>query len=48
MLERGDKVYLLRRNIKIKRSNKKLDFKKLGVFKIIKKLLDINYELLLL
>ena len=36
---------MLRRNIKTKRPNEKLDFKKLGAFKISKKLLDVNYEL---
>ncbi len=33
--EKGDKVYLLYKNIIIKRSNDKLDFKKLGLFIII-------------
>src|SRR5436305_13666857 len=30
----GDKVYLLQRNIKTKRPSNKLDFKRLGLFKI--------------
>jgi len=42
-LKKGDKVYLLRRNIKIKRSSDKLDHKKLGPFKIEKVLSLINY-----
>ena len=32
----GEKVYLLQRNIIIRRPNNKLDFKKLGSYKIIK------------
>jgi hypothetical protein len=35
-LVRGDKVYLISRNLRIKRLNKKLDFKKLRPFKINK------------
>jgi hypothetical protein len=33
-LKKRDKVYLLRKNIKTKRLNTKLDFKKLGLFRI--------------
>jgi hypothetical protein len=44
-LKEGDKVYLLRRNIKTKRPSDKLDWKKIGPFKIKKKLSDYNYEL---
>jgi hypothetical protein len=44
-LQEGDKVYLLRRNIKTKRPSEKLDWKKIGPFKIKKKLSDFNYEL---
>ncbi|PNH26219.1 hypothetical protein BJF96_g10464 [Verticillium dahliae] len=44
-LQEGDSVYLIRRNIKTKRPNDKLDFKKLGPFKILKKLSDTNYHL---
>jgi hypothetical protein len=33
-LIRGDKVYLISRNLRIKRLSKKLDFKKLRPFKI--------------
>jgi hypothetical protein len=36
-LERGDKVYLLRKHIKTKRPSAKLDFKKLGPFEIPEK-----------
>ena len=41
----GGKAYLLRRNIKTKRPNDKLDFKKLGPFKIEKKLGPVTYKL---
>jgi hypothetical protein len=34
--ERGDKVYLVSRNLQTKRPSKKLDFKKIGPFKINK------------
>src|SRR6266699_1694064 len=37
--EEGGKVYLLRKNIIIKRSNDKLNFKKLGLFIIVYKIL---------
>jgi hypothetical protein len=33
-LVRGDKVYLISRNLRIRRLSKKLDFKKLRPFKI--------------
>lgn len=39
---------MLIRNLKIKRPSKKLlDFKKIGLFKIIKKILILNWELVL-
>ena len=47
-LERGDKVYLILRNLRTKRLNKKLDFKKVRVFKVNERILDNNYRLLLL
>ena len=47
-LKEGNKVYLLRKNIKTKRSSNKLDYKKLGLFKINKKIRSINYKLRLL
>ncbi len=43
--EKEDKTYLLYKNITIKRSNDKLDFKKLRPFIIICKILKYNYEL---
>lgn len=42
--KKGDKVYLLRRNIKIKRLSDKLDYKKLGLFKILEKVSTSNYK----
>ena len=42
---RGDKVYLLRKYIKTKRPSIKLDFKKLGPFKILDKVSTVNYRL---
>ena len=47
-LKRGDKVYLLRKNIKTRHLNNKLDFKKIGPFKIKEKLRKVNYRLKLL
>ena len=44
----GDKVYLFKKNIKIKRLNNKLNYKKLGLFKINKKIRFINYKFKLL
>jgi transposase InsO family protein len=45
ILKEGDKVYLLRKNITTTRPSDKLDYKKLGPFKILKKKSDTNYEL---
>ncbi len=42
-----NKVYLLYKNIIIKRSNDKLNFKKFGPFTIVRKILENNYKLLL-
>ena len=36
-------VYLALKNIIIKRLNKKLDYKYLGLYKVIKKILENNY-----
>jgi hypothetical protein len=41
----GDLVYLLRRNIKIIRPSDKLDFKKIGPFKIKRNIRDVSFEL---
>lgn len=43
--EKGDKVYLLRKNIKTKRPSDKLDHKKLGPFTVTRRISDSNYEL---
>jgi hypothetical protein len=34
-------------NLKTKQLSKKLDFKKIGLFRIVKKILTLNYELAL-
>ena len=44
-LKKGDKVYLLRRNIKTKRPSDKLDHRKLGPFKISEVKGPVNYKL---
>ena len=44
ILKEGDYVYLFLRNLYIKRPSKKLDFKKFGPFRIIKKVIISNYE----
>ena len=43
--ERGDRVYLLRKNLRTKRPCDKLDYEKLGPFKIQDKLSDVTYRL---
>jgi hypothetical protein len=43
--ERGDKVYLLRKNIKTKRPSSKLDHVKIGPFRIKRIVSSVNYEL---
>ena len=44
-LKKGDKVYLLRKNIDTDRPSDKLDFKKLGPYKILRKKNRLNYQL---
>ncbi len=44
-LKKKNKVYLLRRNIKIKRSSNKLNHTKLESFEILEEKRSINYEL---
>jgi len=46
-LKEGDKVYLVRKNIKTKRPSDKLDYKKLGPYTIKKVRGRVNYELTL-
>ncbi len=47
-LKEGDKVYLLRRNIKTTRPLDKFDYKKIGLFEIKSKIRVVNYLLKLL
>ncbi|KAL5612528.1 uncharacterized protein BROUX77_002684 [Berkeleyomyces rouxiae] len=47
LLREGDLVWLLSRNIRTTRPSKKLDFKKLGPFKILRKVSSHAYELAL-
>ena len=47
-LREGDYVYLFSRNLHLKRPSAKLDFKKYGPFRIIKKVATSNFELDLL
>ena len=44
-LRERDQVYFLRRNVKITRPSDKLDYKKLGPFKIIRNIRDVSFEL---
>jgi len=44
-LKKRDKAYLLRRNIKTKRSSNKLNYTKLKSFEILEEKKSINYEL---
>ena len=44
-LKEGDKVYLLRRNIKTKRSSNKLDHTKLEPFRILEAKRSVNFKL---
>ena len=46
--KRGDKVYLLRKNIKITRPLDKLNYKKVGPFIILDQISSVNYRLKLL
>jgi len=45
--KKGDKIFLIR-NFNIKQLNKKLNIKKIRLFKITKKVLTLNYKLDLL
>ena len=44
-LKGGDKVQLLHRNILSRQLSKKLNYVKLGPFKIKKKIIEVNYKL---
>jgi len=47
-LKKGDKIYLIRRNIKTKRLSNKLNHKKIRLYKIKKVKSLVNYKLILL
>jgi len=47
-LKKGDKVWLLYKNFKLKQLSKKLDHIKIGLFKIIEKISEVIYRLDLL
>jgi len=47
-LKEGDKVWLLYKNFKLRWLSKKLDYVKIGLFKIIKKISEVMYRLDLL
>ena len=48
ILKEGDKVYLLRKNIETTRPSKKLNYIKIGPFKIVRNIKDTSYKLELL
>jgi len=47
-LKEGDKVWLLYKNFKLRQLSKKLDYIKIGLFKIIEKISEVIYRLNLL
>jgi len=47
-LKEGDKVWLLYKNFKLRQLSKKLDYVKIGLFKIAAKILEVIYKLNLL
>jgi len=47
-LKEGDKVWLLYKNFKLRWLSKKLDYIKIGLFKIAAKILEVMYRLDLL
>jgi len=44
-LKEGDKVWLLYKNFKLRQLSKKLDYVKIGLFKIIVKISEVIYKL---
>jgi hypothetical protein len=44
-LKEGDKVWLLYKNFKSRQLSKKLDYIKLKLFKISRKITEVNYKL---
>jgi hypothetical protein len=47
ILKKRDKIYLTQRNIQTKQPSTKLDYKKLGLFKIKRIIGPVNYKLIL-
>jgi len=47
-LKEGDKVWLLYKNFKLRWLSKKIDYVKIGLFKIIVKILEVMYKFNLL
>jgi len=47
-LKKGDKVWLLYKNFKLRWLSKKLDYVKIGLFKIVEKISEVMYRLNLL
>ena len=45
ILKEENSVYFLRRNLKIKRLNEKLNYKRIRLFKILQKTGPVNYRL---
>ena len=43
--KKGNKVFLLRKKLKIKRLNRKLDYVKIELFKVTKVVSLVNYKL---
>ena len=43
--KKGDRVYLIRKNLKTKRPSDKLDWKKFGTYEILEKVSSLNYKL---
>src|SRR5437868_14045114 len=41
----GDKVFLSTKHLRTKRTSKKLDYKRIGLFRVTKKIRKVNYEL---
>jgi len=44
-LKEGDKVWLLYKNFKLRQLSKKLDYIKIGLFKIAEKISEVMYRL---
>jgi len=47
-LKEGDKVWLLHKNFKSRQLSKKLDYVKIGLFKIMERISEVTYKLDLL